>query len=68
MPRYERLGRALPADILDKVKLRRDKDGKLEIDAPQRPTQETTEVAEKPPQPGDPRSATARNVPPYGGA
>lgn len=68
MPRYARLGRALPADILDKVKLRRDSDGKLQIDAPTRPTGETTEIADKPAQADDPRSGPMRDAPPHGGA
>lgn len=66
MARYERDGRDLPVDAQGKVKLRRTPDGKLEIKPqPKRDLTETTEAEEKPPQPDDPRSPFARNVPPY---
>jgi hypothetical protein len=65
MARYERDGRDLPVDAQGKVKLRRTADGKLEIKPAERKLTETVEAQERPPQPDDPRSATARNVPPY---
>ncbi len=68
MARHEPLGRAAPGEILDTVRVRRGPDGKLHIAPPERTTTETTEVAEKPPVPDDPRSGLTRNVPPYGGA
>jgi hypothetical protein len=49
-----------------KVKMRRGADGKLHAVVPQRELVETTESAERPPTPDDPRSANVRNVPPYG--
>jgi hypothetical protein len=68
MPRHEPLGRAAPGEPPDmKVRMRRDKDGKLEVVLPPKETVETTEAAERPPTPDDPRPANLRNVPPYGG-
>ena len=46
--------------------MRRGPDGKLEVVVPERKLVETTEAAERPPTPDDPRSANQRNVPPYG--
>jgi hypothetical protein len=49
-----------------KVRMRRGPDGKVEVVVPPRETVETTEAAERPPTPDDPRTANMRNVPPYG--
>ena len=68
MPRHEPLGRTLPGDILDgmKVKMRRDANGKLvPVVAPKRSTA-TTEARPEPRDAPDPRSATTQNIPPYG--
>jgi hypothetical protein len=48
------------------VRLRRGPDGKLVPVVPPTETVETTEAAERPPIPDDPRTANQRNVPPYG--
>jgi hypothetical protein len=67
MARHEPLGRAAPGEPPGmKVRMRRDKDGKLEVVLPPRATVETVEAAERPPTPDDPRTANQRNVPPYG--
>jgi hypothetical protein len=68
MPRHEPSQRAEPGEILSagKVVMRRGPDGKLEIVLPSREITETTEAAERPPTPGDPRSGPARDAPPYG--
>jgi hypothetical protein len=50
------------------IRARRDANGRLQIVAPERPTSETVEAAERPPHPDDPRSSVFRNVPPLGGA
>jgi len=48
-----------------KVKMRLDPKGRwVPVEEP-RVTVETTEAAERPPMPDDPRSAASRNVPPY---
>jgi hypothetical protein len=67
MARHEPLGRAAPgAPPGMKVVLRRGKDGAVEAVVPPQETAETTEAAERPPTPDDPRSAAQRNVPPHG--
>jgi hypothetical protein len=68
MPRHEPLGRPAPGDPPGmKVRMRRGADGKLHVVVPERELTETTEAAERPPTPDDPRTANQRNVPPYGG-
>jgi hypothetical protein len=68
MPRHEPLGRDAGGEPPDgKVVMRRDANGKLVVVAPPRKLTETTEAAERPPTPDDPRTANQRNVPPYGG-
>jgi hypothetical protein len=68
MPRHEPLGRPAPGAPPDmKVRMRRGPDGKVEVVVPERQLVETTEAAERPPTPDDPRTANQRNVPPYGG-
>jgi hypothetical protein len=47
--------------------MRRGPDGRLQIVQPERELKETTEAAERPPTPDDPRSGPQRDVPPYGG-
>lgn len=49
-----------------KVRMRRGPDGKLHAVLPERMTTETTEAAERPPTPDDPRTSNQRLVPPYG--
>ena len=69
MARHEPLGRDAPGAPPDmKVRVRLGKDGRPQIVTPERRTVETTEAAERPPTPDDPRSANMRNVPPFGGA
>ena len=46
--------------------MRRDASGRLRVVVPNRVLTETTEAAERPPAPDDPRSANLRNVPPFG--
>jgi hypothetical protein len=52
----------------EKVKMRLDKSGRFVPVMPERDTTETTEAAERPPTPDDPRPAAYRNIPPFGGA
>lgn len=67
MPRHEPLGRAAPGAPPDMtVRMRRGPDGKLIPVVPPKETVETTEAAERPPIPDDPRTPNQRNVPPYG--
>jgi hypothetical protein len=71
VPRHEPSQRADPGDLLagrGKVVMRRGPDGRLQIVRPERELTETTEAAERPPTPDDPRSGPQRDVPPYGGA
>ena len=66
MARHEPLGRAAPgAPPGMKVTVRLGPDGKPQVVAPEAQTVETTEAAERPPMPDDPRTATQRNVPPW---
>ena len=68
MPHHDPSGRADPGELLaGKVVMRRRPDGKLEIVTPPRVLTETTEAAERPPTPDDPRRSAQRNIPPYGG-
>ena len=68
MARHEPLGRDAPGEPPGmKVRVKRGADGKLQVLLPERKTVETTEAAERPPTPDDPRTANQRNVPPYGG-
>ena len=67
MPHHDPSGRADPGEMLaGKVVMRRRADGKLEIVTPPRVLTETTEAAERPPTPDDPRSSSQQNIPPYG--
>lgn len=70
MPRHEPLGRPAPGEVIGetKVKLRRDKDGKLVGVLPDKRPQAGTEAKPDPRDAPDPRPAAMRNVPPYGGA
>ena len=71
MPRHDPSGRADPGELLagkGKVVMRRGPDGGSRSCSPQRELTETTEAAERPPTPDDPRSGPQRDVPPYGGA
>jgi hypothetical protein len=68
MPRHEPSARVDPTQALSgKVVMRRGPDGRLQVVTPERELTETTEAAERPPTPGDPRSGPQRDVPPYGG-
>jgi hypothetical protein len=68
MARHEPLGRAAPgAPPGMKITVRLGPDGKPHVVAPPVETTETTEAAERPPIPDDPRTANMRNVPPFGG-
>jgi hypothetical protein len=51
-----------------KVKMRLDEKGRFVPVQPEQDTTETTEAAERPPMPDDPRPAAYRNIPPFGGA
>jgi hypothetical protein len=50
-----------------KVKMRLDEKGRF-VPVHDEETTETTEAAERPPTPDDPRPAAYRNIPPFGGA
>jgi hypothetical protein len=67
VPRHEPLGRPVPATAPElKVRVRRGASGRLEVVVPDRALTETTEAAERPPTPDDPRTANVRNIPPFG--
>jgi len=51
-----------------KVKMRLDAKGRWVPADPPPETTETTEAAERPPTPDDPRPAAFRQIPPFGGA
>jgi hypothetical protein len=71
MPRHERAPNEVPAPSGDgprQVRFRRDADGRLVILRPPSPKVATTEAAERPPTPGDPRSGPLRDAPPFGAA
>ena len=51
-----------------RLKFTRGVDGKLQVDEPASETHETSEAAERPPMPDDPRPAHVRNVPPLAGS
>ena len=68
MPRHEPSRQDAPAvGPGGKVRMRLDPDGRWQVDMPVTETRITTEAAERPPQPDDPRPAHLRNVPPLGG-
>jgi hypothetical protein len=50
------------------VKMRLDAKGRWVPAGPKPPTTATSEAAERPPTPDDPRPAAYRNIPPFGGA
>ena len=67
MARFEPLGHSTGGPQAgERILMRRGPDGKLHVVVPERELTETTEAAERPPTPDDPRTANARNVPPYG--
>ncbi len=72
MARYERAPRAVPAEPHDagpvKLQVRRGADGRPHIVKPERDLVETTEAAERPATPDDPRQGPFRAIPPLGGA
>jgi hypothetical protein len=70
MARHERAPREVPAEPFAgpvRVQVRRGPDGRVRIVPPERGLTETTEAAERPPTPDDPRQGPFRNVPPLGG-
>ena len=68
MPRHQPARTGTGEPIGEKVKMRLDKKGRFVPVLPERETTETTEAAERPPTPDDPRPAAYRNIPPFGGA
>jgi hypothetical protein len=66
MARYEKAAPTEPFGRGGKLQVRRGPDGRMEIVQPQRDLRETTEAAERPTTPGDPRSGPMRDVPPFG--
>ena len=68
MPRHQPARTGTGEPIGEKVKMRLDKNGRFVPVLPERDTTETTEAAERPPTPDDPRPAAYRNIPPFGGA
>jgi hypothetical protein len=69
MPKHEPSGRQDAGEPPSaKVKMRLDAQGRwVAVHAP-RVTSTTTEAAERPPTPDDPRPNAFRNIPPFGGA
>ena len=57
-----------PGGAPPRLKFKRGADGKLEVDEPPRETTTTTEAAERPTTPDDPRTGPLRDVPPLGPA
>ena len=69
MPRHEPAGRADAGEPpAAKVKMRLDANGRWVPVVPKRETAPTTEAAERPPTPDDPRPSAFRQIPPFGGA
>jgi hypothetical protein len=71
MARHERSPREVPAQPFGgpvRVRVRRGQDGRPTIVQPERELVETTEAAERPPTPDDPRPGPFRIAPPLGGA
>jgi hypothetical protein len=71
MARHERAPREVPAQPFGgsvRVRVRRGPDGRPTIVQPERELIETTEAAERPPTPDDPRRGPLRAAPPLGGA
>jgi len=69
MARHERAPReAAGAPPNLKLKVQLDPSGKWRAVEEPRETVETTEAAERPPTPDDPRPAAFRQIPPFGGA
>jgi hypothetical protein len=67
MARFEPLGHSNTGPQPGgKILMRRGPDGKLHVVLPARELTETTEAAERPPTPDDPRSSSQQNIPPYG--
>jgi hypothetical protein len=68
MPHHKPSGHADAGESLaGKVVMQRGPDGKVRVVLPERSVTETTESAERPPTPDDPRSGPLRDAPPYGG-
>jgi hypothetical protein len=68
MPRHEPSGRQSAGEPPNlKVKMRLEKGRFVPVEEP-RELNETTEAAERPPTPDDPRPTAFLNVPPFGGA
>ena len=72
MARHERAPRAVPTEPFKgcpvQVRVRRGPDGRPEIVKPDLELIETTEAAERPATPDDPRQGPFRAAPPLGGA
>ena len=69
MPRHEPAGRQSAGEPPPlKLKVQLDPAGKWRAVEPERKLVETTEAAERPPTPDDPRPAAFRQIPPFGGA
>jgi hypothetical protein len=69
MPKHEPSGRQDAGEPpAAKVKMRLDAKGRWVPVHPPREMVTTTEAAERPPTPDDPRQNAFRNIPPFGGA
>jgi hypothetical protein len=69
MPKHEPSGRQSAGEPPPmKLKVTLDPSGKWRAVEPERTLVETTEAAERPPTPDDPRPAAFRQIPPFGGA
>jgi hypothetical protein len=68
MPRHQPARTGTGEPLKGKVKMRLDEKGRFVPVPPEQETKETTEAAERPPTPDDPRPAAYRNIPPFGGA
>jgi len=69
MARHEPAGRQSAGELPPlKLKVQLDAAGRWRAVEPERKLVETTEAAERPPTPDDPRPAAFRQIPPFGGA
>jgi hypothetical protein len=68
MPRHQPARTGTGEPLKGKVTMRLDEKGRFVPVLPEPETKETTEAAERPPTPDDPRPAAYRNIPPFGGA
>jgi hypothetical protein len=68
MPKHEPGHQASGQPLGNVVRMKRDAKGRFVPAEPKPETVTTTEAAERPPFPEDPRPAAFRQIPPFGGA